>query len=268
MSELIETEVTKKLTSAISRTLGSGVEELSQAIADRIRFFRWKSAVRTLEKAREFAEPRGGLENLPPLKFFLPFMENCSLEDSDETVIDMWANLLVSAAMDFEPGHLLFMRILREITGSEARLLADVATSKRDAPRPTRSQLTDATAEWEMFSARASPLQALDLDRNWPDVKQFVFEQLQKFGVAIEHLALLEIREHRRVEVECIESNDTVLAGHSRISLDILVSLNLVEKVVQEFEDQNHILEGVAYCLTAMGAAFYTACTEPQLANS
>lgn len=119
--------IQKEITNALSKTLGSSAAELSELISDKVRYLRWKSAVRTLEKAKIFAEPYGGLCKAPPLKFFLPFMETCSLEEDDEDVVDMWANLLVAASMEFKPGHLLFMRILREITGAEARLLRDIA---------------------------------------------------------------------------------------------------------------------------------------------
>ena len=257
MTDIIQTEITKALTSS----LGSGAKELSELIADKVRFLRWKSAVRTLEKAKLFSEPYGGLMKVPPLNFFLPFMETCSLEEEDEDVVDMWAHLLVAASIEFRAGHLLFMRLLREITGSEARLLRDIAHANR-FERIHSSALDDAIAGWQMFSAHASPLKEIDIKKDWNNTKRYVFEKLQLPGVMIEHLGLYDNSVTPKNEIESVFAADTILCNHDRISLDILVSLNIVEKVEQYyFQKDGHLeLNGVAFCTTAMGAAFYTEC--------
>ena len=197
----------------------------------------------------------------PPIKFFLPFMETCSLEEDDEDIVDMWAHLLVSASIDFKAGHLLFMRLLREITGSEARLLRDIAHAEH-YEKIHSSSLDDAIASWEMFGAPVSPLKSIDI-KDWDYAKKFVFEKLQTPGVMIEHLALFEISGSGRKEIDSSFTSDTILRNHNRISLDILVSLNIVEKVDQYYknDDGTYELEGVSFCTTAMGGAFYSECS-------
>lgn len=257
MSDIIETEMSQALT----KVLGSTVSELSQVIADKVRFLRWQSAVRTLEKAKEFAAPYGGLNKVPPLKFFLPFMETCSLEEGDDDVVDMWANLLVSASTEFKSGHLLFMRILRELTGSEARLLRDISHGPT-GKAVSQHDLEYATANWSSFSAAGSPLETIDIS-NWELAKETVFSELQMAGVAVEELTLSPLSGHENEAIEFFAHGDSILDAHDRISLDILLSLNLVERVEHVFRNESKELKliGTAICTTAMGAAFYVECS-------
>lgn len=254
--------VEKELSRALSASVGSAAAELGELFADKIRYMRWTSAVRTLDRARDFARQRGGMGQVPPLKFFLPYMENCSLEDDDDEVIDFWANLLVSASQRFGSGHLLFMRILREITGDEARLLRRIALVGRQGP-VALSALEDALSNWEMFSAPASPFNTLETPFAWDRAKIVLFSEIVMPGIAVEHFALgMKGGDgNRRQEIESLDMVDTPLHTSDYISLDILVSLNVITKVLHEYERDNQHLEGAAYCLTAMGAKFFAECS-------
>ncbi|MGV2136936.1 hypothetical protein ACQZ45_03060 [Agrobacterium sp. 16-2014-1-2a] len=134
----MEDKVALEIGKAITTTLGTPLSELSQLIADKVRYLRWKSAIKTLERAREIAAKRGGTLSCPPLKFFLPFMEGCSLEpdhteDGGSTdLTNEWANLLSSAAEELKSDHLIFTRILREITVREAKLLNRIVFDESD----------------------------------------------------------------------------------------------------------------------------------------
>ncbi|UXS00850.1 hypothetical protein [Agrobacterium tumefaciens] len=132
----MEDKIAVEIGKAISTTLGTPLSEVSQLIADKVRFLRWKSAIKTLERAREIADKKGGSLSCPPLKFFLPFMEGCSLEPSPEDeksskdLTNEWANLLNSAADELKSDHLIFTRILREITAREASLLSRIVADE------------------------------------------------------------------------------------------------------------------------------------------
>lgn len=128
----MQDKIAKEIGKAISSTLGAPLSEVSQLIADKVRFLRWKSAIKTLKRAREIADKNGGSLSCPPLKFFLPFMEGCSLEPDlveDKHSRDLsneWANLLNSAAHELKSDHLIYIRILKEITAREANLLSRI----------------------------------------------------------------------------------------------------------------------------------------------
>lgn len=258
MSDIVEQSVSK----ALAASLGASVTQFSELIADKVRYLRWTSAVRTLERAKTFAEPYGGLAKAPPLKFFLPFMENCSLEENDDEVVDLWARLLVDASRNFGSGHLLFMRILKEITGSEARLLRAICHST-GRQRVAQDSLEEAETSWTLFSAQGSPLKEFDIAASWTATKAFIFEKFQLPGVAIDMVGYGVIQDGQYNEQETTLKSDTVFDGHGQISVDILVSLNLIKRVDQSFTAANGVsrAEGVAYVTTAMGGAFYTACS-------
>ncbi len=263
MSEDVEQQVA----GALAATLGAPATEMGAYVADRIRFLRWRSAVRTLNRAKEIAQKEGLTLTRPALKFLVPFMEHCSLEEDDADIIELWSRLLVSAAVEFRPGHLLFMRLLREMTGSEARLLHDLATSG-GVIMPDRAELTDAIANWERFSAPTSPFATMATLSDWADTREVALTRLQRPGILVDHLSILRLDEDTLGgfrEVETLSAADTLLAGHDRVSVDILLSLGIVTHIIQSFDkndeedasDQYLRVEGAAFCLTAMGATFY-----------
>ena len=92
-------------------------------LSDKIRFFRFKSALKTLKKAKEIVENEEITLKEIPIKFLVPFLEKCSLEDEDSELINQWANLLVSAGSEYKANHPAFVDILSQISPSEAMLL-------------------------------------------------------------------------------------------------------------------------------------------------
>ena len=261
-------EVQKQIAGALSNTLGAPSSELGALVADKIRFLRWKNALRTVERARELADACDVSLKQPALKFLVPFLEHCSLEEEDEDIQEFWAQLLVAAGVEFKSGHLLFMRLLREMTGTEARLLRDIATAG-GIHEPTPSGLDDAIATWGMFSAPASPLAQMETFSDWEACREKVFNTFQVPGVAIETLELDRLDDDTLggfASVETSHTYETLFHGHDQVSVDILSSLNVITKIDQMFDKGNdedssgeyHRLMGWAYCMTSMGAAFYS----------
>lgn len=107
--------------------LGSSVGELSQLIADRVRFWRWRSAVRIMKQANEIREKEGLVGRKVPLKFFLPFIEEASKESENENeVSELWTRLLATADKSTTGFDLVCLDVLRSIGGAEAVLLRQI----------------------------------------------------------------------------------------------------------------------------------------------
>ena len=260
MTDIVNAQVAR----ALSASLGASTAELSELIADKVRFLRWRSAVRTLEAAEKFARPYGGLKKAPPLKFFLPFMENCSLEEENDEVTLMWAQLLVSASIDFKSGHLLFMRILKEITAEEAKLLERIATHNKYSGNELYG-LEDAEANFTRLSSPASPLNGIDYAANWAKGKRIIFEELQPPGVAVNWIYLMRGTHYPKDEIEDVDQSEFIVKSEEQISVDILLSLNLIHNLEQTHfsvsDGHDYELKCRAYCITAMGTAFYRECS-------
>lgn len=117
------------------------VGEASEILSDKIRFYRWRSSLKTLKRAKEIAEKRGLPVNEVPLKFLIPFMEKASLEEEDSPLIEKWANLLASASSEASRGQTAFVEILSSLSGAEVGLLEKLL------PGDVRQQIRDSWAE-------------------------------------------------------------------------------------------------------------------------
>ncbi len=92
-------------------------------LSDVVRIMRYTTVALIMQKAQQFAEKRGLQLRPVPLKFAVPFIERCSLEDEESELTDLWANLLVSAATNYDHSHPAFVDILSQIGPQEAKLL-------------------------------------------------------------------------------------------------------------------------------------------------
>jgi hypothetical protein len=98
--------------------------------ADQIRLQREDVLIEIARKARrrltlEEIEPRA-----IPNKFLVSFLEQASLEDpKDTTLIDMWSNLLASAAKDGSSENAVFIKTMSQLTKEEAVLFENMLTA-------------------------------------------------------------------------------------------------------------------------------------------
>jgi hypothetical protein len=93
MSVDIKVEGTKEISNALVE-LFSPVTNLLGTLGDRVRVYRQLSLMRSLKRAREIAAEEGLSLKEPPLKFLVPYLEDCSLESPEDIdLIEMWARL-------------------------------------------------------------------------------------------------------------------------------------------------------------------------------
>ncbi len=122
LSVVVPEDVTREAMGFMQRVLGP-VAEIGEFCSDKVRFYRWKSAVRTIEKANEIAQDRNIKPQQVPIKFLVPFLEHCSLEDENSELTEEWAKLLVSASVEFKEKHLIYSGILSRLGPTEAKVL-------------------------------------------------------------------------------------------------------------------------------------------------
>ncbi|MEP1421446.1 MAG: hypothetical protein ABJK59_06720 [Erythrobacter sp.] len=107
----------------LRRLFGPAATEIGEAFADKVRSYRKANFSAVLAKAEEKIGS-AEFEELP-LRFSIPFAEKASLSD-DDSLTDMWATLLASAATSFEPEHISFVNILARLSPAEAKLLSSL----------------------------------------------------------------------------------------------------------------------------------------------
>lgn len=131
---VVNLDIPKEVWGDVAGLLGQVFGPAGQAgewLSDKIRFFRFKSALKTLKKAKEIVDNEGIILKEIPIKFLVPFLEKCSLEDEGSELINQWANLLVSAGSEYKANHPAFVDILSQIGPSEARLLKRIWQIRR-----------------------------------------------------------------------------------------------------------------------------------------
>lgn len=128
--------------------LFSPLTEFARAIGDQIRIYRELSVLKTLKKAKIKAEKLGLIIKPPPLKFLVPFLEQVSLEDdNDDTLTNLWTNLLLSVSTTFKAEHNLFIRILGELSTNEAKAFDYIANYNLEI-NSKKLNLLEAESDW------------------------------------------------------------------------------------------------------------------------
>jgi hypothetical protein len=123
-----DSEDPKTIQQAIAKAANAIIRQPSEAlgglIADQVNYYRWRSAVSIMERAKAIREQKGLGLNAVPLKVFIPLIEEGSKEaEDDDEMLDLWANLLAQSDEDVDAIDLQIIDVLRKITGKEAKLL-------------------------------------------------------------------------------------------------------------------------------------------------
>lgn len=260
--------------------LFSPLTEIAGTIGDHIRIYRELSVLRTLKRAKEIAQEEGIVLNPPPLKFLIPFLENVSLEENsdDNQLIELWAKLLRSSAYNYKTEYNLFIRILNELSPTEAKVFHYIANSHIHQTYQGHSvHMEDLEAEWDNVFAY-NRLQEVLKEYNQKELRNIDFsliEQKLKMnyqppGVYI-YFFLVNSGNQKK------NSFDDWLYDTPRcdfddlyepVSISILTSLGLIIN----FKSPDYWINDMcfvihAYALTPLGASFYEACVDKQPAN-
>lgn len=90
---------------------------------DLLRIEQDETLIRLGQKMRERLAKRGLPAGPIPAKALIPFLEKASLEDPDLALLEAWANLGVSASVDYDVEVIRFLKILEEIGPREKSIL-------------------------------------------------------------------------------------------------------------------------------------------------
>lgn len=258
------TESEKGVVSALDDLFGPSFREVGEYLADKVRFHRYRAAKKIIERARAIS----GKKELeaPPVKFLVPFFESSSLEDEESSLIDMWAKLLVDASTDFGSKHIIFMRLLKEMSGQEAALLKALAEDYR-GDRDIHNLNTDIEmAEYEISDSYLGKF-LHDNVGQVPDseISGLIIDRFDSAGVYIDvvHVSTGQkyIWPHHEVEGDQISGVISPLSQKYGFSFEVLRSLGIIRKFVSSELWHQHIsLEVHAWVVTDLGAQLYMTC--------
>jgi hypothetical protein len=114
-----------KFADLFDRLAGPMAEEIGMMLGDKVRVYRVKNWIKTVEKTERLLREARLCPNAVPPRLFLRIMEASSIEDN-ETLQDMWAGLLATASQDTDEISPSFVETLKQLTPDEARYLKRV----------------------------------------------------------------------------------------------------------------------------------------------
>ncbi|MGC1297250.1 MAG: Abi-alpha family protein [Alloacidobacterium sp.] len=120
--EIIKSGAGEKIADLVNKLAGPLAEEVGLMLGDKVRVYRVKNWIKTVEKTERLLRDSGLPANAVPPRLFLPIMEAASIEDN-ETLQDMWAGLLATASQDTDTVSPSFVETLKQLTPDEARYL-------------------------------------------------------------------------------------------------------------------------------------------------
>lgn len=266
----IKIEGTKELTNALVEIF-SPITHTFGFLGDNVRIYRQLSLLRTINKAKNIAKNEGLTFTEPPLKFLVPFMEECSLEETEDNVlIDMWAKLFTSACSDYKSEHNLFIRILRELTPNEAKLLEFISSKKEHPLYNSRWHLEETAGDWSNSTiyiaikhALATVKHKLPNEEASTEIFDFIKSRVEQPGSYIYYFdigygkpneyPLDDVYNTARTKIhDLIEST----------SPSILEALGLIGHFKStELWFEPYVFSVNSYYLTSLGASFIEACT-------
>jgi hypothetical protein len=254
----VEVKVSKKgvekLIDAVVDTFSPATETLG-LLGDAVRLARIEVAAAITRKAKVIADERGLKLTAPPLKFLVPFFEKASIEDlSDDTLVAMWARLLMSAGSKFEARQMRYSTILSEMSSEQAHILQGIA---RNYGGVIGLDVDQDALFYELAERRlVSTLQRID--EKEPDaILARVLGEIGIPGVCIVHLAY-----DQKPDGDYYEwAEDEVYSDERSVDLEILRSVGLIDRVATDFIELKHVdLTVTFYHMTELGFDFWSSC--------
>jgi len=211
------------------------------------------------------------LHPIPP-KILIPALEKASLEDAkDQTMIELWANLLASAAQSVlvQPR---FVGILEELAGSQAKCLERVAFGRSSESDFPAAEFEGSFVEFADYNIREMFRSTVDLvlkgGRDASVALELIVDTFSRPGVLLECSIIIDS------EKGIWETYDIVSETGVRDeeNLSILESLGLVRYEVISFKASSgddkrlgYEVSAYYYHLTRLGVEFCKVCSKSRV---
>ncbi len=271
-------ELTKNVSQAIGTAItgfvGPSANELGEFFADKVRFLRWKSSVKIIEKAKNISEDTGGINKTPDLKFFVPWMEAASLEDENSDLLhEMWANLLVSSARSNQESAnaVLFIDILKKMTREHAEIFQQFFVEVKPCGRnysesPHNDNLDSFYSYLEDFLNPNGVVSGEIPYKEWgPHFEEYVLEFFSTSGNLLHNYNITGTLWHSSYSNQYFNDHDQQLA-----LLEALKVLGLIYEVGHGTKPVfgKYSLSFLYYHLTNLGVDFFTSCGSHKMSET
>jgi hypothetical protein len=214
-----------------------------------------------VSRSRKRLESKQEIVTPVPNKFIVPFLEQASLEDPDSELVDMWANLLATAATDYSSYHVHFVSIMSQLSAKQGNILKYFIGV--DSAYQLEVGLDNISVYFQSSQIRNTIKQKFERDfkpLHQPDYEAVAFAMRSLFqgpGLVLVHIAGEEERTGDYYDIEV----PTCYKDKDEIDYSILEAVGLVRRVETDFFDVCHWAIVVTYYhLTELGLYFAKAC--------
>jgi hypothetical protein len=182
-------------------------------------------------------------------------------------MLELWANLLASAALGNQPNLPRYVTILSEINGQQARLL------QRIMLRGNPSYIRDAERLLENIWAADQPgvLLRLRQEHTEPDIDEMaatVADHLDADGIALETIIFNQGTDQWDNAPRTKTGKSWLQFDKYKLDLDVLESLNLIRDMTfRDVEFLGHEVSVFYYVVTPLAVDMFAACN-PDLMKS
>ena len=119
-------DATREMGGFIAKYIGGPLEQGIGIFEDRLKFLRWERQIRLIRRVQEILDEsdlKAPTQNVP-MKLLIPILQGATLEEND-SLQDIWANLLVNAAnASFgEEVRSSYISILEQLNPLDAQIL-------------------------------------------------------------------------------------------------------------------------------------------------
>jgi hypothetical protein len=122
VGEILKTGAVDKAADLPHKLAGPMSEELGAMLGDKVRVYRVKNMIKTVQKTERLLHDAGLPANAVPPRLLLPIIDNCSVED-DDSLQELWAGLLATASQQTDLVSPSFVETLKQLTPDEAKHL-------------------------------------------------------------------------------------------------------------------------------------------------
>ena len=229
-----------------------------------LRIYQAHSFSTVMKRVEEKAAQRNITAKPVPLKLGVQWAEGASLEDVDneDNLSELWAELLLSSAENSISGSLFFVRVLKEITKKEAKLLKRfVFGGKGKYAGDPLEHVKESDLNWQVLSSQLKNFNTSVGEANFEVVIDSVISSNERPGLLVEHLLISKSDVEGEMSFWESQKNVNSLVEYEQ-SLALLVSLGLLNKFYTDGQMKvpEYGYSVTAYCLTPIAAEFIKAC--------
>lgn len=230
--------------------------ELMGLLGDAVRLARVELAAVVTRRAKVIAEEQRLDLVAPPLKFLVPFYEKASTEDgADQTLVEMWSRLLVSASSNYNARQLRYTSILSEMSSIQANILTSIATNFDGI---LGVDIDETQFFYDMVESRlVGSLKSID-ETDKDKIFERVMEHLCCAGISV---VIAIVAGKGEDDYYADWSGDGVYQDDMNVDFEILKSMGLIDRIATNFFEIPHAeISIVLFHMTELGLDFWRAC--------